>query len=297
MRVHTMARELAAGVALGLLLLMVVPPALTQEYALSPGDVLEVSVLGEPEASGSGTVNPDGKITFPLIGGVQASGLTLLQLTQRVTAELKRFIRDPQVTISIRQAAPNRRFAYLIGDVARPGAYEMQPGWTLAELVAVSGGPGPGAALSRVVILRKHAAIPVDLAQLLIEGDASANVALEPGDVVIVPLSKERVAVMGAVAKPGPYLVSPGDRIMDVLSAAGGPTSAAAISNVGVVRQSAGEKPRVVPVDLDKFYKSGDTKQNIPLIPGDIVYVPEKAAGVNWSSLLSNLSILFYLIK
>ncbi len=291
-----MMRRMATGLILAVALLTVVPPGMAQEnstqpYTIGPGDVLDVSVIGE--WTGSVMVNPDGKIMIPQFGEVSVAGLTLPQVTEKVTTELKKFIRDPKVLIAIRQTASRRQFVYLLGQVPRPGSYEMQKGWTVAELIAVAGGTAPGAALPRVLILRKDTTIPVDLQKLLIEGDASANVSLEAGDVVIVPETKNRVVVMGGVVKPGPYLFREGDHVVDVLSAAGGPTPKAEVSNIGVVRLE-GQKPTVKPVDLDKFYKSGDAKQNVVLQPGDIVYVPEQS-GFNFSQFLSSLNGLAYI--
>src|SRR5437588_523124 len=97
-----------------------------------------------------------------------------------------------------------------------PGAYEIpgyevQKQWTVAELIAVAGGPLPGAALPKAIVMRKDTSIPVDLEQLIVEGNASANVSLNAGDVVIVPESKNKVVVMGGVLKPGPYRFREGD--------------------------------------------------------------------------------------
>lgn len=289
-------QRVKAGMVLAVLAAALTSSAFAQEYTIAPQDILDISVLGEPGLSGLFPVSPDGKIALPLAGQVTASGLTLPQLTQKLSAELRQYVRDPQVTISVRQTAPHRRLVYLVGQVTKPGAYEMEDGWTIAGLVAVAGGPTPAAALPRVLIVRKDTTVPVNLEKLLVEGDPSANVSLEPGDVVIVPETTERIVVMGAVAKPGPYIFKPGDRIVDVLSLAGGPSGDAVINEVGVIRQTGAAKPIVTPVNLEKFYKDGDMSQNIPLRSGDIVYVPQRA-GINWSTVLSGLGFLVYLIK
>jgi len=286
-------REVAAGLVLGLMLLTATSPAVPEEYTVSSGDILDITVLGEPSVTGPQTVSPEGTIVLSFVGQVGVAGLTLSQVTTKLTTELGKFIRNPQVVVSVRQASLRRHFVYLLGQVARTGAYEMQKDWTLAELLAVAGGPTPGAALPRALILRKSTTIPVDLEQLLVEGNAAANVPLEPGDVVIVPETKNRVVLMGEVAKPGPYLFRSDDRIVDILSAAGGPTPKASLSDIGIIRQQ-GPKTSVTHVDLDKFYKNGDISQNAPLQPGDIVYVPGRG-GVTWDSFLQTLTPLTYL--
>jgi polysaccharide export outer membrane protein len=270
----------------------------SQEYTISPGDVLDVSVLGEPAVGGPVMVSPDGSIMMQLAGRVQAAGLTLPQLTDRIAAALRKYIRSPQVVVSISQTAQHRQFVYLVGQVNRPGAYEVQTGWTVAALLAAAGGAAPGASLPKAFILRQNARIPIDLKQVLVDGNTSANLALEPGDVVIVPEAQERVLLMGQVAKPGQYLFKPGDHLIDLLSAGGGPSQGAAINNIGIIRQ-VGQKPTVTPVNLDRFYRSGDLSQNVALEPGDIVYVPQRS-GVSWASVLGtlgNLGWLVYLLK
>ena len=287
-------RSAAIWVVCGLLIAAVLPPVSAQEYTASPGDLLTISVLGESEVSGPVTVSPSGTITLQLVGEIPVGGLTLPQITDKLTTALKAYIKDPQVVVTIKQTADKKDFVYLLGQVGKPGAYAMPDTWTVAELIAVAGGPTPGANLPKAMILRKNTTIPVDLEALLVDGNASANVPLQKGDVVIVPETKNKVVVMGAVTKPGPYLFRDGDKVVDVLSAAGGPAPKAVVSNIGVVRRD-GDKPVVMPVNLDKFYKDGDAKQNVALQPGDVVYVPEKKT-FDWGSILSGLNNIGYLL-
>ncbi len=272
----------------------VVPPApadttgpASLEYRVSPGDILTISVLGEAEVSGPFLVAPDGTISMQLIGQVQAEGLTLPELTDKVTQALTKFIRKPQVAIAIQSTSGNQKFVYLLGQVNRPGAYPMQAGWTIAALMATAGGFTGAAELPRSFILRKDQTLPVNLEKLLIDGDTDANVELLPGDVVIVPETKARVLVAGYVQKPGPYLIQPTDRVVDAIAAAGGPLPSAQMKDVGVIRKSAaGTKDvPVTHLDLTAYYKSGDTKQNILLQDGDVVYVPNP--GFNWLNVLN----------
>src|SRR6266550_4275087 len=291
-----MVRRVAAGVVLALVLMTAVPPAGAQDYTIGPGDTLDISVLGEWNQAL--TVSPDGKIAIPQAGEISVDRLTLPQVTDKVTEALKPFVKDPVVTISIRQTTTRKQLVYLLGQVLHPGAYEIpgyevQKEWTVAELIAVAGGPLPGAALPKAVIMRKDTSIPVDLEKLLIDGNASANVRLTAGDVVIVPESKNKVVIMGGVLRPGPYLFKDGDHVVDVLSAAGGPTPKAVLSSIGVVRLE-DKKPAVKPVNLDKFYKSADAAQNVALQAGDVVYVPE-AGGMSFGELLGSLNGLAYI--
>ncbi len=288
-----LARGAKTGIVLGVLLIALASSGFAQEYTIRPGDIVDISVLGEPAVSGTATVSPDGEIMLPMAGVIPAAGLTLSQLTQKIKEQLRQFVRDPQVTVSIR--ASHRQYAYVLGQIAHPGAYEIDKGWTVSQLVAVAGGPTNEAALARTLVMRKEKTIPFDLEQVLIEGNASADVSLESGDVVIVPETKNRVLVMGGVQKPGPYMFRAGDRVVDVLSAAGGLTPKASMKDIGVIRQQ-GQKPAVTPINLNKFYKDGDLTQNIVVQPRDIVYVPERS-GVDWASILGGLATSFLLFK
>jgi polysaccharide biosynthesis/export protein len=283
-------RKAKLGILLGALLIVCGLPAFGAEYTIRPGDILDISVLGEPALSGASTVTPDGKLVLQMAGEVPAAGRTLSQLTQLITAELRKFVREPQVAVSIRSS--RRLFVYVLGKIARPGAYEIERGWTISQLVAQAGGPAPEAALARTMVMRGDQSIPVDLEKLIVAGNPSANFVLEPDDVILVPETKEHIVIMGQVARPGAYALKPGERVIDALSEAGGPTSSASVNEVGVIRRQAVQNTAVTRLDLSKFYKNADATQNIALQPDDIVYVPEK--GTDWlTTFLGPLLTLF----
>jgi len=275
-----------AVVTVWVLLAMGIPPTMGQQYTVAPGDVIDISVLNEPTVSGGFIVDPDGKIALPLVGPLSVSGLTLDQVTQKVTEALKTYLRDPRVTVALKSGAQNN-FVSLLGQVDKPGSYKMERGWTLADLIAAAGGTTSKAALTQAFVLRKNQTIPVDLDALIIQGKPEANLSLEAGDVVIVPETKNTVQVLGSVAKPGEYAFTAGQRVTDALSSAGGPSTDAKIGDIGVVRQQDPTKKSAVAyhVNLTKYFKSGDETQNLPLLPGDIVYVPAK--GINWLQAIS----------
>ena len=291
-------RELRASVGAVLvwvMLVTMVTSATSQSYLVGPGDLLNIVVLGETALSGSYTVDPDGNIAMPMAGDIAVKGLTLEQVTSKVAEALKTYIVSPHVTVSLRTAGAND-YVYLLGQVTKTGSYKMQRGWTIAELIAEAGGTTSKADLTQAFILRKEQTIPVNLDELIVHGKTSANVALQPGDVIIVPETKNTVQVMGEVLHPGNYTFKAGDRVVDVLSSAGGTAQTAVIKDVGVVRQDQTKKiATVVHVDLNKFYKQGDQTQNVPLLPGDIVYVPHK--GIDWLSVVSRVTGLATLIS
>jgi polysaccharide export outer membrane protein len=264
------------------------PPQGLAEYVLGPGDTVDVSVFGEPDESRTAIIRPDGKINLPLIGDVQASGLTPAQLAERVTVALKAYLKNPQVSVSVRTF--QRAVVYLVGQVAHPGSVEIQQGWTLLDVMAATGGLTSRAAARRASVIRRGTGqtINVDLERLLIKGDRSANLPLEPGDIVMVPALQNRVLVLGSVHTPGAHDLDEGARFMDAIAAAGGPLPRSATKNIGVIRTGPNGKPVVTAIDMNKILK-GDVSLNLVVQDADIIYVPEGPL-VRWTDVLTVLT-------
>ncbi|MGH2376744.1 MAG: polysaccharide biosynthesis/export family protein [bacterium] len=257
------------------------------EYVFNPGDVVDVTVLGEPDLTRAVTIRPDGKITLPLIGDIIAAGLTPPQLAGKITTALKEFLRNPQVVVSLREARTERQYVYLVGQFVRPGPVEIQKGWTLLEVMASAGGVTPRASLRRATLIRRASgnSIEVDLDKLLLRGDRSANIAVEPNDVIMLPALEIRVLVLGYVRTPGAYDLEDNTRVIEAIARAGGTADRAATNNIGVIRNSPTGKPVVVQVNLDKIL-GGDLSQNVALQNADVVYVPAGPL-VRWTDILS----------
>ena len=163
-------------------------PALDNSYVIGASDVVMVSVLKEPTLSSSLLVRPDGMISLPLLGDVKAAGKTPLQLADEVTAKLKKYIQDPNVTVTVQGI--NSKKVYMMGEIGRMGPLEMTPGMTLLQAIATAGGLSPFANTKKIYILRtvdgKQQKIFVQYKQAL-RGDLSLNLPLNPGDTIVVP--------------------------------------------------------------------------------------------------------------
>lgn len=257
------------------------------EYQLVPGDSVQITVLGEPDLTRAVTLRPDGRITMPLIGDIVATGLTPTELSQRIATALKAFLRDPQVSVQV--TGYQRAVVYLVGQFTRPGTVDIQKGWTVMEVLAVAGGVTPRAAVRRATLIRRGTGqtINVDLDRLL-KGDRSADIPVEPGDILMVPSLQNRVLLLGSVSRPGAYDLDEGGRIMDALALAGGPLDRSAAHATGVIRTGPDGKPVVTTVDITKIFR-GDMSQNVLLQNADIVYVPAGAL-VRWQDVLTWLS-------
>ncbi len=260
------------------------------EYVLGPGDAVTITVLGESDLTRSVTIRPDGRITLPLVGDVVAAGLTPTQLAEKLTGALKAYLKNPQVSVSV--SSFQRAVVYLVGQVSHPGSFEIQKGMTIFEVMAATGGVTPRAAMRRASVIRRGTGqtINVDLEKLLVKGDQSANVELEPGDIIMVPALQNRILVFGR-ARAGAYDLDDGARFLDVMAVAGvGPQPGAATSNIGVIRAGPDGKPVVKVVDLNKILK-GDMSLNIPMQDGDVVFVPASPL-VRWQDVLTWLATL-----
>ncbi len=161
-------------------------------YTIGPGDVLEISVWQHPELDRIVTVRPDGRMSFSLIGDVNANGLTPAKLDEVITKKLSEYVQKPEVTVVVTSIKSNQ--IIILGQVTRPGAYPMEESLTVLEAVAIAGGYTESAGLSKVTITRTRRSraknpkvIKVNLKKVIAEGDRSRDVILEPGDVVHVP--------------------------------------------------------------------------------------------------------------
>lgn len=166
----------------------------------------------------------------------------------------------------------------------RSGIYFLKSGQTVLDVISATGGVTPQADLKRAHIDRQEAgkkvSIPVDLDRLLVQNDKSADVVLANGDALILPSIADKVHVFGEVKAPGSYVYSPMRKLVDYLGDAGGPTERAKLSEVSVVRGSL-ESPQVTRLNADRAIRGSSADGNPELMPGDIVFVPQKFVS-NW---------------
>ena len=158
-------------------------------YVIGPEDGLDISVWKEPDVSRAVPVRPDGKISLPLLNDIQAAGLTPMQLQAVVTEGLKKFFTGPQVTVIVTQI--NSRRIYVMGEVARPGAFSMLPNMTILQALSTAGGFSQYAKLSAIYLLRsengQQVTYPFNYKEVIRGRRSEQNIALKPGDTIVVP--------------------------------------------------------------------------------------------------------------
>jgi len=154
-------------------------------YVIGPEDVISVRVWREPDNSGSFRVRPDGRVSIPLIGEIQAAGLTPEQLSDNITKGLEKVMVRPEVTVGVEQV--NSKKYYIQGEVNRPGAYPLVIPTTVLEALVNAGGFRDFANTKKIVILRGTQRLRFNYKEVTKGKKMEQNILLKPGDQIIVP--------------------------------------------------------------------------------------------------------------
>jgi polysaccharide export outer membrane protein len=164
-------------------------PQPNAEYKIGAQDVLQIDVWKEPEITRSVPVRPDGKITLPLLNDVQAAGQTPMELAGAIREELKKYINDPQVSVSV--STINSRRVYVTGEVTRPGAFPLLPGMTVLQALTSGGGFTPFAKIKSIYVLRtegsRQVKLPFNYKAVVGGKKPEDNILLQSGDTIVVP--------------------------------------------------------------------------------------------------------------
>ncbi len=161
------------------------------QYLVGPEDVLEVRVWGDPDLSKTNTVRPDGMITLPLIGDVQAAGKSSKELGDEIEKLLRQYKSTPQVDVSISQINSYR--IYLLGEVNKPGMIQVRNFTTLLQAIALAGGPSRFSS-NDIVLLRRDRATGLEkvlhLDYRVLSSDKPKhrrfNLVVWPGDTIVL---------------------------------------------------------------------------------------------------------------
>lgn len=160
-------------------------PVDPKTYVIGPEDILAVRVWREPELSSAVQVRPDGKITLPLIGEMEAAGQTPEGLKNKIVEALQEYIVKPDVIVSI-QSVQSRKF-YITGEVSRPGAFPLVVPTTVLEALTNAGGFREFANTKKITILRKGKILKFNYNEVVKGKNMQQNVPIENGDYIVVP--------------------------------------------------------------------------------------------------------------
>ena len=164
------------------------PPGVNEEYRLGPGDKLRIEVYKDPQLSQSVQIRPDGKITLPLVGDVEATGKTPIELRDGLAKSLKEFMTNPTVTVIVVEAVASQIF--VMGEVSHPGSMQLHGPTNVLQAIAMAGGFKEFANVKDVKVLRPNGNGSMQTLKFnykdVVAGDAKPFF-LRSGDTVIVP--------------------------------------------------------------------------------------------------------------
>ena len=165
------------------------PSVDSDTYVIGPEDVLDIFVWKETELSRKVPVRMDGKISIPLVGEMQAAGLTPLKLKTELIDKLKAFVEVPNVTVTVMEV--NSFKVFISGQVAKPGVYPLRSETTILQFISLAGGFTEWANQRKVLLVRKEQGqekrFTINYKKIVSGDDLTQNLVLKPGDVIIVP--------------------------------------------------------------------------------------------------------------
>lgn len=243
-------------------------------YRLGPGDQLEILVPTHDGFNASLMVQPDGRINYPFVGEVLVTGLTVSELQERIRRGLEKELKEPQVTIFVRQVRPSGiDRVTIIGAVRSTSPVDLRENWRVSDAVSAAGGPNDRADLKHVTFWHEGKAETLDLSPILVDGRLERNPPISSGDVLIIP-ERPKITVSvtgGGVPSQGSFEIDdPEPTVMKALQKAGGHNEKADLKRGQLLRS--GQAPQ--PLDLEALLLHGDMKLNLPLRNGDAIVVP-----------------------
>ena len=261
-----------------------------RNYVLGPEDQITIRLLDAEEVDNKPVrVDFSGNIRLPLVGRIQAGGLSVDQLETELIREFKKYIKDPQVSVSITEFRSQP--VSVLGAVRNPGVHQVQGRKTLLEMISMAGGIDPEAGHNIMITRRKeYGPIPlktakpdetgeytvadVDLASILEARNPRENIEVKPNDVITVPRG-QLVYVMGQVKRPGGFVLRQRETLsaLQALALAEGLDRTAKPQDARILRTVEGAPQRSeIYVDLRKILQ-GKTS-DVPLQPNDVLFIP-----------------------
>lgn len=186
-------KKLLLAVVLGIILTFC-SVAAANDYIMTPGDQLQIYVLGHPDISSTRanndsayTVRPDGKLNFPLVGEIDVNGLTVYEFTNLLTKELSEYIINPKITVNVAKLGTTRVF--VMGEVSKQGMHELTKSHRVMDALGAAGGFTQKAAKKNIYLVRNLGKEGENVQKLNIlnymkNGDMSQNVVLQEGDCI-----------------------------------------------------------------------------------------------------------------
>lgn len=265
-----------------------------ENYRLGPGDMLVLILTGDVEQAYSLDVNREGFVVIPQVGQVYVANLSLSQLEDQLYSRLKRVYsgirRGPGATTKFQISVARLRSiqVFVVGDVVRPGAYQISGAGTVLTALYAAGGPTTNGSFRRVQVRRGEKLVDsLDIYDYLLHGVNDTDIRLQNGDVIFVPVHSGLVKVAGEVTRPAIYELRSDETLRDLIEIAGGFGPSAYRARVRIHRilppdaRSSNGRARVV-VDVAPDQMAGGIVPGVPMAPGDsvtVLPVPDRVRG------------------
>jgi polysaccharide export outer membrane protein len=269
------------------------PPA---DYIIGANDVLYVNINGKPEFMVTGTnlsskvqgsrVDGSGNIQLPMVGAVHVSGLTLAQAQELIRDKLRKYLQEPWVVVEVAEYRSHP--LYLLGQFKSPGTFYMDRPMNLIQGIAMGNGYDSNAYLRGARLNRNNRIVPVDVYDLLRNGNPKHNVWLQAGDTIFIPDNTNlQVFVFGAVKKPGPVpMLQGGLNLAQAIGSAELRDTGYDFKHVRIIRSLSTTRGELLVIDFDKILR-GEALP-LPLMAGDIIYVPRSNLGA-WNDAINEI--------
>ena len=219
------------------------------DYVLGPGDGINIELWGGISQRLQRVVDREGRVALPEVGSVQVAGRNLGDVQRQIQAVLRTQFRDVQADVSLSRLRTVR--AYVVGDVERPGAYDISSLSTPLNALLMAGGPTARGSLRTLKHYRGSQLIQtVDVYDLILHGIRSDVQRIEPGDTILVPPIGPQVTVTGMVRRPAIYELNGENNLSEALELAGGVLSSGTLRHIDVERVQAHEQRIMLSLDL-----------------------------------------------
>jgi len=282
-----------------------IPWLYSQERLIKPGDVLEITVFSREELNKTVVVKQNGTIHYPGVQGVQVISMSIQRFQNILVSQLSRYMGET-LLIAVRFAEQYPIRITVMGQVLNPGLHTILNTSSIQGAIMTAGGFAPSAQLTNIKLIRvennKTSNRIINMEEFYIKGDPSDLPTLKDGDTIVVPGNPlaTTIKVLGSVELPGSYEVSSSKSLLDIIYLAGGPTVNA---NLKKVRIGSVTRNNVLNVHINmKELVQSQNLQSIPVVvPGDIVYIPEKKVTwrkfINFIRDITAFAILYYFIR
>ncbi len=244
------------------------------DYVIGPQDSLAVHIWNVPDQNFNRSyiapVERDGMVVIPQVGAIPVGGQTFSQAERTIHARLSMLLKRFELHVSMARIRTMK--VYVVGEVARPGAYELSALATASNAIYAACGPSRSGSLRQVRIMREGKTVgQLDLYEFLLQGDRRQDNRLQAGDVVLVPPLGPVVAVSGSVKRPAIYELKSGTRLTELLTLAGGLTPLSDRQRCHLFRQDPALQERnMIDVDLVRAFASqGQEKNRLGVEGGD----------------------------